>query len=75
MTAELLAHNVVAHWLQAGALAGVAWLGVTVLRLHRPGFLLRYWQAVLLLLLAAPWIQPWQPVAAAPTGGLVLRHD
>ena len=70
MTAELLAHNIVAHWLQAGLLAGVAGLGVAVLRLRRPGFLLRYWQAVLLLLLVAPWIQPWQPVAAAPTGVL-----
>ena len=70
MTADLLAHNVVAHWLQAGLLAGVAGLGVAVLRIRRPGFLLRFWQAVLLLLLAAPWIQPWQPVAAAPTGVL-----
>ena len=70
MTADLLAHNVVAHWLQAGALAGVAGLGVAVLRLRRPGFLLRYWQAVLLLLLVAPWIQPWQPVAAAPAADL-----
>ena len=70
MTADLLAHNVVAHWLQAGLLAGVAGLGVAVLRLRRPGFLLRYWQAVLLLLLAAPWIQPWQPVAAAPAADL-----
>ena len=70
MTAELLAHNVVAHWLQAGLLAGVAGLGVAVLRLRRPGFLLRYWQAVLLLLLVAPWIQPWQSVAAAPTSAL-----
>ncbi len=66
MTADLLAHNVVAHWLQAGALAGVAGLGVAVLRIRRPDFLLRFWQAVLVLLLAAPWIQPWQPVAAAP---------
>ena len=70
MTADLLAHNVVAHWLQAGLLAGVAGLGVAVLRLRRPGFLLRYWQAVLLLLLVAPWIQPWQPVAAAPAADL-----
>ena len=51
-------------------LAGVAGLGVAVLRLRRPGFLLRYWQAVLLLLLVAPWIQPWQPVAAAPAADL-----
>ena len=70
MTADLLAHNVVAHWLQAGLLAGVAGLGVAVLRIRRPDFLLRYWQAILLLLLVAPWIQPWQPVAAAPTGVL-----
>ncbi len=70
MTADLLAHNVVAHWLQAGLLAGVAGLGVAVLRLRRPDFLLRFWQAVLLLLLAAPWIQPWQPVAAAPAADL-----
>ena len=70
MTADLLAHNVVAHWLQAGLLAGVAGLGVAALRIRRPDFLLRFWQAVLLLLLVAPWIQPWQPVAAAPTGVL-----
>ena len=70
MTADLLAHNVVAHWLQAGLVTGVAGLGVAVLRLRRPGFLLCYWQAVLLLLLVAPWIQPWQPVAAAPTSAL-----
>ena len=70
MTADLLAHNVVAHWLQAGLLAGVAGLGVAVLRIRRPDFLLHFWTAVLLLLLVAPWIQPWQPVAAAPAGGL-----
>ena len=28
MTAELLAQNVVAHWLQAAGVAGAAWLGV-----------------------------------------------
>ena len=70
MTADLLAHNLVAHWLQAGLVTGVAGLGIAVLRLRRPGFLLRYWQAVLLLLLVAPWIQPWQPVAAAPAADL-----
>ena len=68
MTAELLAHNVAAHWMQAGALAVVAWLGVAVLRLREPRFLLKYWQAVLLLLPLAPWIQPRQPVAQAPAG-------
>ncbi len=66
MTAELLAHNVAAHWMQAGALAVVACLGVAVLRLREPRFLLKYWQAVLLLLLLAPWMQPRQPVAEAP---------
>ncbi len=69
MTAELLVQNVVAHWMQAAGVAGAAWLGVSVLRLREPGFLLKYWQAVLLLLLLAPWLQPWQPVAATPAHG------
>ena len=70
MATELLAYNVAVHWVQAGAVAGVAWLGASVLRLRGCGFLLKYWQGVLLLLLFAPWIQPWQPVAAAPARGL-----
>ena len=69
MTAELLAQNVVAHWMQAAGVAGAAWLAVSVLRLREPGFLLKYWQAVLLVLLLAPWVQPWQPVAATPAHG------
>ena len=72
MTAELLAQNVVAHWLQAAGVAGAAWLGVAVLRLREPGFLLKYWQAVLLVLLLAPWVQPWQPAEATPALGLPL---
>ena len=72
MTAELLAQNVVAHWLQAAGVAGAARLGVSVLRLREPGFLLKYWQAVLLVLLLAPWVQPWQPAAATPAHGLPL---
>ncbi len=72
MTAELLAQNIVAHWMQAAGVAGVAWLGFSVLRLREPGFLLRYWQAVLLVLLLAPWIQPWQPAVATPAEGLPL---
>ena len=72
MTAELLAQNVVAHWMQAAGVAGAAWLGVSVLRLREPGFLLKYWQAVLLVLLLAPWVQPWQPAAATPAPGLPL---
>ena len=75
MATELLAHNVAAHWVQAGALAGVAWLGVTVLRLRGSAFPLKYWQGVLLLLLLAPWIQPWQPVAATPARGLPPLAD
>ena len=69
MTAELLAHNVAAHWIQAGGVAGAAWLGMAALRLRDSAFLLRYWQAVLLLLLLTPWMQPWQPVATTPAHG------
>ena len=72
MTADLLAQNVVAHWMQAAGVAGAAWLGVSVLRLREPGFLLKYWQAVLLVLLLAPWVQPWQPAAPTPAPGLSL---
>ena len=72
MTAELLAQNVVAHWMQAACVAGAAWLGVSVLRLREPGFLLKYWQAVLLVLLLAPWVQPWHPASATPAYGLPL---
>lgn len=69
MTAELLAYNVAAHWMQACVVAVAAWLGVTVLRLRDCGLLLKYWLAVLFLLLLAPWIQPWQPVVATPAHG------
>ncbi|MCY4507831.1 MAG: M56 family metallopeptidase, partial [Acidobacteria bacterium] len=69
MTAELLAQNVAAHWMQAAGVAAAAWLAISLLRLREPGFLLKYWQAVLLLLLLAPWIQPWQPVASTPAHG------
>lgn len=55
--------------MQAAGVSGAAWLGVSVLRLREPGFLLRYWQAVLLVLLLAPWIQPWQPAASTPAHG------
>ena len=66
---ELLAHNVAAHWAQAAGVAGAAWLAAAVLRLREPGFLLRYWQGVLVLLLLTPWLQPWRPVSAIPAGG------
>ena len=72
MTAELLAQNVVAHWMQAAGVAGAAGFGVCVLRLREPGFLLKYWQAVLLLLVVMPWMQPWQPVPATPAHGAPL---
>ena len=66
---ELLAQNVAAHWAQAAGVAGAAWLAAAVLRLREPGFLLRYWQGVLVLLLLTPWLQPWRPVSAIPAGG------
>ena len=63
MTPELLLENLLAHWLQAGAVAGVALLGVTAVRLRDARVQLLGWQALLLLLLLLPWLQPWQPVA------------
>ncbi len=69
MATELLVDNLVAHWIQAGVLATVAMLGVAVVRIRQPRVLLRYWQALLLLTLALPWIQPWQ--ALTPSTGTV----
>ena len=63
MTPELLLDNLLAHWLQTGAVAGVALLGVTAARLGNAKVQLMGWQALLLLLVLLPWIQPWQPVA------------
>ena len=79
MTLDLLADNLAAHWMQAGALAGAAWLGVAAVRLRQAPVLLRCWQGLLLLLLLLPWIQPWHP--AAPPGvammntGVAVVHE
>ena len=73
MTAELLAQNIVAHWMQRRRGRGRVARRLR-LRLREPGFLLKYWQAVLLVLLLAPWVQPWQPAAATPAHGLPLAE-
>ncbi len=63
MTPELLLANFLAHWLQAGAVAGVALLGVTAVRLRDAGVQLIGWQVLLLFLVLLPFLQPWHPVA------------
>ena len=63
MTPELLLDNLLAHWLQAGAVAGVALLGVTAVRLRDARVQLLGWQALLLLLVLLPFMQLWPPVA------------
>ena len=63
MTPELLLENLLAHWLQAGAVAGVALLGVTAVRLCDARVQLLGWQALLLFLVLLPFLQPWHRVA------------
>jgi len=41
--------------------------------LERPRWMLRWWQAVLLAVLAVPWIQPWAPGAAGRVEVGLLR--
>ena len=62
MSTDLLLDNLVAHWLQAGSIATVAMLGVALFRVRVPRVRLILWQALLLLMIALPVIQPWQPI-------------
>src|SRR6266511_3381700 len=41
--------------------------------LERPRLMLRWWQAVLLAVLAIPWVQPWAPSAAGRVEMALLR--
>jgi len=52
---------------------GAALVLARLLPLERPRLMLRWWQAVLLAVLAAPWIQPWAPGAAGRIEVALLR--
>ncbi len=62
-------HNLAAHWLQACLLAAAAAAVAAALRLRHPGVRLIFWQVVLALALALPFLQRWEPPARSASHG------
>jgi TonB family protein len=60
MSAELLAANLAAHWIQAGVLSIVALGAVRALRVKDPRLTLSGFHVVLLLIVVLPWMQHWR---------------
>ena len=52
--------NLAAYSLQLAALAATAYVTVWALRLRMPRVSIRFWQAVMLVALALPAVQPWR---------------
>ena len=52
--------NLAAYSLQLAALAATAYVTVWALRLRMPRISIRFWQAVMLIALALPAMQPWR---------------
>jgi TonB family protein len=65
MSAELLAGNIAAHWLQAGTLAASALGAIRLLNLNEPRSRLAALQLVPTAILLLPLMQPWRPEAPA----------
>ncbi|MEE8583309.1 MAG: M56 family metallopeptidase [Acidobacteriota bacterium] len=66
MSSSLLLSNLLAYALQVAILAGAAALLPRLLRIRLPGFLLAYWQLILLACLALPLMQTWHPLEGPP---------
>lgn len=68
--------DLVAYSMQVAALVGMGVVLVNALRLRAPRFRLAYWQALLMLSLVVPLLQPWRPeileTPAKARGGLAL---
>ena len=61
MNGELLAGNILAHWLQAGALAISALIAMKLLHLNEPRARLAALHLVLIAIVMLPLVQPWRP--------------
>ena len=70
MSSSLLLSNLLAYALQVAILAGAAALLPRLLRIRLPGFLLAYWQLILLACLALPLMQTWHPAQGSPPAQL-----
>ena len=62
MTAVLF-HNLIAHGMQAAVIVLCSVLLAWLLRLRSAAARLGYFQLVLLICLALPFVQPWRPLA------------
>jgi TonB family protein len=60
MSADLLASNLAAHWIQSGLVVAAALAAMTVLRVKEPRLRLALFQFILLVILALPFVQPWE---------------
>ncbi len=60
MDAELLAGNIVAHWVQAGALATSALIAIKLLHLNEPPARLAALHVTLVAIVLLPLVQPWR---------------
>ncbi|HEX9202618.1 MAG TPA: hypothetical protein VF964_01545, partial [Vicinamibacteria bacterium] len=73
MSLALAVQNLGAACLQGLLLAWAALILAQLFPLERPRLMLRWWQAVLLAVLAIPWVQPWAPSAAGRVEMALLR--
>jgi TonB family protein len=64
MMDHVLGSNLLAWSLQVTLLSAIAWLTLSLLRIHAPTIRYAVWRALLAICLALPLLQPWQ--AAAP---------
>lgn len=60
MTPSLIWSNVLAYALQIGVLIGLGALAPVVFRMWMPRTRLLYWQTLLIVCLALPWLQTWR---------------
>ncbi len=66
MIPDLWFHNLTAHSLQVALVVAAGMLLAWLMRLRVPAAKLGYFQAVLLVCLALPFLQSWKPPAAGP---------
>ncbi len=69
MNAEMLAANIVAHWVQAGVVAAASLLAIRLLDVRAPGYRLVVLQLTLLTSLLLPVMQPYAVEEQPQLGG------
>jgi TonB family protein len=65
MSAELVAGNIAAHWIQAGILSAAAALAIRLLNVKEPRSRLAALHLTMIAIVALPLLQPWHAVDSA----------